>query len=128
MNGSKTNFFPDNLSILLPTLPNRIRNLFGTYQFDHELKTYITAQCPHTIDIDSCLGCDNDLVAELRLKNRVTELTCPYFLNGIAKSIEFVLNDDLPDDEPFAEFAKRLDTALTEANTLIGLHATKVAN
>ena len=119
----RTDIFPANLSLLLPTIPQHIRNLFGSYQFENELKTHIDAKCPHTIDTATCVGCDNDKVAQVRIKNRVAEISCPFLYNSVAKAIEFALSEDLSDDTPFDEFSRRLDVALAEAKTLMSQHS-----
>lgn len=121
--GNRPTFFPNNLALLLPTLPQRIRNLFGSYQFDNELKTFIAAKCPHSVGVTHCDGCDNDKVAATRLRNKVHESVCPVIYNSAAKAIEFVLTEDLPDDAPYDEFSSRLDQALTEAKNIVAQYA-----
>ena len=99
-------------------VPQNIINQFGSHNFEDAIRKYTALQCPHEIFSKNCTGCLNDQVLQKRILLKSQEQQYPFFYEGLAKTVEYCITEDL-EDLTYAQFSEKLTDACQESLKLI---------
>ena len=86
--------------------------------FDDLLIQYINTKCPHATNSIRCTGCINDQILQKRVDLKIQETKYPFFYEGLAKSVEYCINNDI-EDLTYEAFSTKITTAFQEAGNVI---------